>query len=243
MTRLRIASINIERSKHLHRVDAFLQTYKPDVLCLQELMRSDIAFFEDIMGNAMAFAPMLKGPSPDKEGLDDAQGVGIIGWGALTGVTRTYYHGTAAEAVEHHTGYGDNTTPNVLLAASYQGFRIATTHLNVTVHGEATPSQQASAAKLVAAAQAESKAHDGLLLCGDFNAPRGRATFSLISQAFEDGIPSHYTSSLDPDLHRAGPIPFMVDGLFHTPSYLLADAKLHTGISDHCALTCTLSKR
>ncbi len=238
MTRLRIASINIERSKHLHRVEAFLKTYKPDVLCLQELMERDVPFFEDLMGNTLHYAPMCLHPLDNM----DSQGIGIVAWGVLEDVTAHYYHGRIENGLEAEMEYGANTVPNALLAGTYQGFRIGTTHLNVTVNGVSTPSQLASAAKLVQVAQTEAAAHGGLLMCGDFNAPRGRATFGLITEAFTDGVPAEYTSSIDGFLHRAGPLPLMVDGLFHTPSYQLTDAKLHTGISDHCALTCTLSK-
>lgn len=237
--RLKIASINIERSRHLSRVEAFLETFKPDVLCLQELLQRDLAFFEDVMGNTIHYAPMCR--HPDEAGAD-VLGVGLVAWGTLQNVTKTYYHGSVERGLTDDHAYGANTTPNVLLAGSYQGFRIATTHLNVTVKGESTPSQLASAAKLVAAAKAEAETHGGLLMCGDFNAPRGRATFGLIATTFQDGVPAHYTSSIDGSLHRAGPLPLMVDGLFHTPSYKLTDAKLHTGVSDHCALTCTLTK-
>jgi exonuclease III len=238
MTRLRIASINIERSKHLHRVEAFLKTYKPDVLCLQELMERDIPFFEDLMGNTLHYAPMCLHPQENLQ----VQGVGLVSWAALEDVQTTYYHGSIDHGLEAELEYGANKVPNALLAGAYQGFRISTTHLNVTQHGISTPGQLASAAKLIDVAKAQAEVHGGLLMCGDFNAPRGRPTFSRIAEAFEDGVPQEYTSSIDGSLHRAGPLPLMVDGLFHTPSYTLQDAKMHTGISDHCALTCTLSK-
>lgn len=238
MIRLRIASINIERSKHLHRVETFLTTHKPDVICLQELMERDIPFFEDVVGNTLHYAPMCLHPAEDMAPM----GIGLMAWGAMEDVTIRYYHGSTENGLASEGGYGTNTAPNALLAGTYQGFRIATTHLNVTEHGISTPGQLASAARLVEAAQTEAETHGGLLMCGDFNAPRGRPTFTLISEAFTDGIPPEYTSSIDGSLHRAGPLPLMVDGLFHTPSYKLQDARLHTGVSDHCALTCTLSK-
>jgi endonuclease/exonuclease/phosphatase family metal-dependent hydrolase len=141
-----------------------------------------------------------------------------------------------------HTYADTDSVANVLIAGTYQGFRISTTHLNVTAKGESTPAQLANAAKLIKAARHEASKTGGLLLTGDFNAPRGRPTFSLINEAFEDGVPAHYTTSIDGSLHRAGHIPLMVDGLFHTPNYQLKNATLHTGVSDHCALTCTLTQ-
>lgn len=246
MSQLRIASINIERSRHLHRVEAFLQTCKPDVLCLQELCAIDIPFFEDLIGNTLTFAPMMIHPT---ENGPQTVGVGMVAWGALEDITTTYYHGSREGVqtiqflnVKDQKLPETDTIADALIAATYQGFRIATTHLNVTHHGESTPWQLATAAKLITAAQHEASQHGGLLLTGDFNAPRGRPTFSLLAEAFTDGVPAHYTTSIDGTLHRAGQLPYMVDGLFHTPNYHLKNPTLHTGVSDHCALTCTLSK-
>lgn len=247
MSQLRIASINIERSNHLRRVEKFLKWYSPDVLCLQELCKRDIPFFEDLLGNTLHYAPMCYHPA---EVEPEPVGIALIAWGALEDVTVDYYHGQSGP-VQHlryvtgpdgYTMADNDSVANMLLSATYQGFRIGTTHLNVTRKGESSPSQLASAAKLITVAQAQAKRAGGLLLCGDFNAPRGNPTFSRITENFIDGIPPRYTTSIDGSLHKAGPLPYMVDGLFHTPSYTLQDTTLHTGVSDHCALTCTLLK-
>ncbi len=246
MNSLRIASINIERSKHLTRVEKFLKWYQPDVLCLQELCARDIPFFEDFMGNKLTYAPMcLHAAEVDLEPI----GVGLVAWGAMENVTVSYYEGIGNNPrpiqfleTDDHKSADPTSIDNALIFGTYQGFRIATTHLNVTPKGESTPFQLASAARLLKLAKEEATRAGGLLMTGDFNAPRGRPTFSLINEEFEDGVPASYTTSIDGNLHRAGPIPFMVDGLFHTQSYKLMDAQLHTGVSDHCALTCTLTQ-
>lgn len=244
---LKIASINIERSNHLARVKSFLTWYQPDVLCLQELCARDIPFIEDLIGNKLTYAPMALHPAETEL---EPIGVGLIAWGDMMDITTTYYHGTGKKMQpvrfvtdeSGHTFTDTSTVDDALICGTYQGFRIGTTHLNVTARGESSPAQLASAAKLVAVAQTEAKRAGGLLFTGDFNAPRGRETFKLINDAFIDGVPAKYTTSIDGSLHRSGQIPFMVDGLFHTPTYKLEDAQLHTGVSDHCALTCTLSK-
>lgn len=246
MSQLRIASINIERSKHLHRVSKFLEWYQPDVLCLQELCQRDIPFIEDLIGHAVAYAPMCNHPA---ETDFEPVGVALAAWGAMDDISTEYYHGKADSipdirfiTTDGHRYADNDSVADVLICGTYQGFRIGTTHLNVTRQGESTPTQRTMAHNLVTCAQAQAARAGGLLLCGDFNAPRGRATFDILAAAFTDGVPAHYTSSIDGSLHKAGQIPFMVDGLFHTPSYKLEDAALHTGVSDHCALTCTLSK-
>ena len=243
---LKIASINVERSLHLKRVEKFLKYEQPDVLCLQEVCERDIPFYEDLMGHKMTYAPMCLHPA---EVELQPVGVGLIAWGAMSDITTTYYSKSREEVAEirfltenGHTWTDPESIAEVLIAGTYQGFRIATTHVGVTSKGVSTPYQQESARKLIKLAQAEAEKEGGILLCGDFNAPRGRETFSMLAKAFVDGIPAHYTSSIDGSLHRAGPIPLMVDGLFHTPSYTLENATLSTGVSDHCALSCTLRK-
>ncbi len=245
MSQIRLASINIERSKHLRLVEKFLRWYEPDVLCLQELCQRDIPFFEDLIGHELHYVPMCYHPAEEDP---EPVGVGLIAWGAMQDVTVDYYHGQPhplrhIRFITEADGYirADNDSiSNMLLCATYQGFRIGTTHLNVTRQGQAEPWQMESAAKLVKLAQAQTERAGGLLLCGDFNAPRGRATFDILAKAFTDGIPPGYTTSIDGSIHKAGQLPYMVDGLFHTPSYRLDQPRLHTGVSDHCALTCTL---
>jgi endonuclease/exonuclease/phosphatase family metal-dependent hydrolase len=243
---LNVASINIERSKHLPRVEAFVRRERPDVLCLQELCERDIAFFERLMGSRLSFAPMARHPD---EGPADLVGVGLVGRdAALTAVVAEYYSGSPQSiremtflTAEGQRGADPLSIAEVMLAGTFRGFRIAVTHLNVTPFGTSTPYQRESAAKLIHLAQAQARQAGELLLAGDFNAPRGRATFDLIAEHFIDGVPAHYSSSIDGSLHRAGNIPFMVDGLFHTPGYRLENVRLSSGVSDHCALSCQLS--
>lgn len=243
---LKIASINIERSNHLARVESFLKFHQPDVLCLQELCQRDIPFFEDLIGNKLTYVPMCLHPA--EEELEPV-GIGLIAWGELTDIDIRYYNGTGDRIVpvsftvqEGQNVANNDSVANALIFGTCQGFRIATTHLNVTLHGESSPSQLASAARLIPIAKEEAARAGGLLLTGDFNAPRGNPTFSLIAEHFTDGVPPQYKTSIDGNIHRAGPLPYMVDGLFHTPTYKLEHATLHTGVSDHCALTATLSK-
>lgn len=244
---LNIASINIERSRHLPRVEAFVNRERPDLLCLQELCERDIPFFEALMGGSMSFAPMVRYPG---EGPANVVGVGMIArTDALTDVVAEYYSGSAQSIREmtFSSTQGLRTADplsiaEVMLTATVRGLRIAVTHLNVTPLGTSTAYQRESAGKLISLAQAQAQQAGDLLLVGDFNAPRGRDTFDMIAEHFIDGIPAHYTSSIDGSLHRAGDIPFMVDGLFHTPGYRLENASMSTGVSDHCAVSCRLSK-
>jgi endonuclease/exonuclease/phosphatase family metal-dependent hydrolase len=81
-----------------------------------------------------------------------------------------------------------------------------------------------------------------LILCGDFNAPRGGEIFKMLADKYKDNIPPEYDSSLDTELHRIGKIKkLMVDGLFTTSAYIVSDVKLSEGVSDHKAVTAIIS--
>jgi endonuclease/exonuclease/phosphatase family metal-dependent hydrolase len=80
-----------------------------------------------------------------------------------------------------------------------------------------------------------------IILCGDFNAPRGREIFSRLAKRWHDNVPLHYVTSIDPKLHRAGPLQLMVDGVFSTTDYRVRNVVLHQGVSDHCAITADIA--
>lgn len=98
------------------------------------------------------------------------------------------------------------------------------------------------------------------VLCGDFNSPRknhandtihaGTSTqaheqvnvYSMLADQLEDGIPADVTTTLDPELHRAGKLDLVVDGMFTTPTYQIEDIRLVSGLSDHQAVVAQVSK-
>jgi len=81
------------------------------------------------------------------------------------------------------------------------------------------------------------------VLAGDFNAPRGKEIFSLLAERYTDNIPQKYTSSIDGTLHKAGPLPYMIDGIFSTPLYEVVDVEMVCGVSDHCAFKAFVTKK
>jgi endonuclease/exonuclease/phosphatase family metal-dependent hydrolase len=79
------------------------------------------------------------------------------------------------------------------------------------------------------------------VLTGDFNAPRGGPIFSELAKVWNDQIPATAKTSIDPQLHRAGSLQLMVDGLFTTSDFHAEDVALHTGLSDHQGITARIS--
>jgi exonuclease III len=244
---MKLASINIERSKHLKEVSDFVRSYNPDVLLLQELCERDIGLFEDLMGEYGLYAPVVLHPAEEEL---EPMGVMIIAKMPLTQTSTQYYTGNglrmepiAMEIDEKgRTVVDASTNHRCLVSADIEGFRIGTTHFTWSADGEATPQQLLDVENLLLAAKAEASRGHGYLFAGDLNAPRGRTTFSRIAQNFTDAIPAHYTGSIDGTFHRAGNLPLMVDGLFHTPHYKVTNVLLNKGISDHMAITATVEK-
>lgn len=236
--RLKVVSINIERSEHLSLVFSFLEKEKPDVLCLQEVMQSDLALFEDFFGTKIVFVPMT---ILEEEVL----GVAIIS-----------IFPTATFSVQY-AGNRDKTLPSLntetyeevyatekfyLLVARVKAFEkeftIATTHAPVTEMAQVTDYQIQSMKNLIT----ELDNLGDFVLFGDLNAPRGLEPFTMLAERYQDNIPPHYTSSIDPVLHRAAPIEKMVDGCFSSQDYKVENVRLESGVSDHCAIYAEIIK-
>lgn len=80
-----------------------------------------------------------------------------------------------------------------------------------------------------------------LFLTGDFNSPRGTFIFDSLANIFVDNVPKDLVSSLDPVLHRAPNLNYVVDGIFSTKGYKVSDMVIHTGLSDHKGISGILS--
>lgn len=230
-----LASINVEGlRKHQDRVFNFLNAHMPEILCLQELAPEDIPAYENLYRQKMAYVRV----NEHSTGWDQI-GLGLIATQPLQDVLICDYTGN----VHSRRPPQPHAIDEMLIFATIGNLRVGTTHVRVTDDGESTPEQMASIEELIPTAQRQADLYGGLLLCGDFNAPRGNPAFSRLAEVFLDGVPPGYHTSLDPQLHRIGyrNLSRMVDGLFHTPSYRVGKAKLHTGVSDHCAVFCHLT--
>lgn len=76
----------------------------------------------------------------------------------------------------------------------------------------------------------------GFVMCGDFNAPRGREIFDKLAKVYKDNIPKDVTTTIDKNFHYAGDLQLVVDGLFTTKGYRVKGVKVINGVSDHCAI-------
>ena len=238
---IKLVSVNIERSKHLECVLPFLEKENADVVCVQELMEYDIPALENATASPCFFTPTSHHPAEGKQGLE---GLGIFSSAPLKHSEVFFYVGNGLPEREFddtdiHTKHDTQGHAVVHIDINKNGttFRIANTHFTWTPNGDADDYQREDVKKFLAALEPLGE----FVLCGDFNAPRiiegnPGEIFSAIAAKYTDNIPAHYTTSIDKDLHRAGDLQLMVDGLFSTPTYRVSNVELRGGISDHMAI-------
>jgi endonuclease/exonuclease/phosphatase family metal-dependent hydrolase len=241
MASIKLVSINIERSKHLDAVAELIRTQKPDVVTLQECMERDLPFWEEVVGMGYFFTPqsIFGARHGEAEGLEGqvifARNIISSGFEYYAGEYDPIYRTTddkvadiirIAKALSH-----------VVLEHEGGKFCVATTHFTWSPGGKVTELQLTDLASLLAKLE---KLPD-VILTGDFNAPRGRKTWDTLAAKYKDNVPQEYTSSIDP-MHRAGPLPYVVDGVFTTPEYSVSNVELHEGVSDHKAISATITR-
>lgn len=234
---IKFISVNIEQQHHLSEVRNFLAEQQADIVCFQEVLQRDLLPFEQEFNYQSVFAPMhdLSSDSLDRKG------VAVLFRGQLSQRQLIYYGGfvpgerpkNPATIVPDHC---------VLLAAdlSIDGTRysVATTHFTWSFGGQVIEAQQQNLARLLA----NLEPYNELILCGDFNSPRGSEIFDTLAHKFRDNVPTEVTSTIDGSLHRAGELPFVVDGLFTTDHYQATEVGVLRGVSDHCAIVATIER-
>ena len=235
---LRLVQLNMERSKHLDLIIPFLKSQNGDVVCFQELMERDVLHLERELSMKAAFEPMFIHPADGNEGV---LGVGIFSRHRVVSRTVEFAHGVK-EPLQHHVPGVPDTLPNPVLICDIEKdgvqYRIATVHFTWAANGGSNEIQFTNIEKLFNALNS----HKDFVLTGDFNAPRGKEIFTKLAAQYTDNVPPHYTSSIDGTRHKAGALPYMVDGIFSTSGYSVSNVEMHSGVSDHCALTADVAR-
>ncbi len=203
--------------------------------------------FRNELGMECLFEPMLEIPTimDDLSSSHTYFGLGILTNLPIIGHRADWYDGDkrTVPAFSRDPITGSIITNKLLLSAeiSYNGvaYTFANTHFTWSNDGAVTDRQRESLKKLLEILNTLPE----FVLAGDFNAPRGREIFTAIAEKYRDNIPLNYLTSIDKNLHRAGDLGLMVDGLFSTPEYEITDVKLSDGVSDHMAVTALIAKK
>ena len=242
---LKLITLNIEGNKHFDLVFPFITTYQPDIMCLQEVFAVDLAEFTSRFGGQILFTPMSN-MKRVRTRVDTPRGLwGIAIWLRdglqLASHETLYYAGSHASAHEDNDPGYDSSRVVIVAKIMHQDeeFVIATTHFTWTPDGVADERQWRDFTSLITLLQP----YPELVLCGDFNAPRGGEIFSALSEHFIDHLPPDVTSTLDPELHRyKDAFELAVDSIFATPSYLVENVTVRSGVSDHKAIVAQIGR-
>lgn len=242
---LSLVSINVEWDKHHDTVLPFLERTDADIVCIQELPEKDIPLYEKTYGGTcIAYAPVCR--------LRRPEGLMTITEAILTRISaqgKVAYYAGSLEAVRVDDENSDVGVHALILADLQKDgvpYTIATTHFTWSPKGEPNDNQRRDQAALFAILDSLGE----FALVGDFNAPRGKETFSKFAERYKDNIPPKYETSIDVTLHKTRNNPvenarvgkYMVDGLFTTPGYVAKDVRLQFGVSDHAAIIATIEK-
>ena len=244
---IKLVSVNIEQAKHLDSVRAFLEKEKPDIACLQEVYEEDLEELGKALGMKTLFGQMnLMGRVTQTEPPFLPYGIGMFSLLPMENARRSYYRGSREAAEEHVFNGSSQDSCHLLLYASIKKgesvFLICSTHFTWAPNGEANEYQRDDLQSLLGIL----KTIPEIVLCGDFNAPRGKEIFDTLAKYYKDNIPLQYMTSIDMALHRDANNmqgkPLMVDGLFTTPSYQCSNVRLQDGISDHMAIVAEIQR-
>ncbi len=243
---LRLLSLNTEGNRHDTTVFSCIDTVEADIVSLYEAPVGYITRLAE-RGYFSTFAPMC---THNPVAPDEA--IGILVATKTPAVTTTTYYESTYGAMRPHDKHDAHSKAYPCITTTVtkdnEVYTIASVHLFDTWNGVSSPDQDANVSTLLDHL-ATLPPH---VLCGDFNMPRGYNTnYERFTERYADMIPTHYASSLDRTLHRAGartdlnaPIfdIYMVDYIFTQPSYTATNVRLEFGISDHAAVVADIMK-
>lgn len=241
MDAMKIISINIEQDKHLQRVREFLLRERADVVVLLEASESDLDFLLSEYPQRL-FLPNFRFQDGRQIGVAMASKV------EMTSKERFYCDGDLSKVPLHGLG----THRPAVVGATFEGVQIYATHFTWTPDMSETEAQHQHLDYLLARLAGKQ-----MVLCGDFNIPRGNEAYAKLAKCYKDNIPSEVVTTIDPLLHRANlakipPSPIATDGhggilrvvvdyIWSTPKYTVSQVRVVSGVSDHCGLVGEIS--
>lgn len=231
-----LLSLNIEQRKHLDRVFPYMLEKRPDIICLQEVFEDTFKDLKTQLGYEGVFVKRA-------EYLDmpGDEGIAILTHGNIRHYSATYYdaftepHPELTHVLKIRPKAGLLTTA---IEFSDQIVNIGTTHFTWSDKGEVTDQQRVNMQRLIILAKQQPE----LVLCGDFNTARGKELYDQLASQLKDNIPADITSTIDPNLHKAGKLEYVVDSLFTTPQYTVETISIESGLSDHCGILATVRR-
>ncbi|MDO8504120.1 MAG: endonuclease/exonuclease/phosphatase family protein [bacterium] len=231
---IKIISLNIEQDQRLNLILPFFRERKPDVLLLQEVFEKDLDKLSRFLDMPFVFAPMCR-YHKDPSQVPQVLGLAVFTKLKVLSKNTFYYFG------------GKGVLPLITLPRPEKMWRaiikitvekdgdqfcLVNTHFTWTPDGMPNARQKRDLRKMLDLLSDIPE----VILCGDFNAPRGREIFDQLAKVYKDNIPQNITTTIDQNLHRRKNLQLVVDGLFTTERYEVQDVEVVPGVSDHCAI-------
>lgn len=235
---LKLLTLNIENSRHRASARETIVEHLPDIVCLQEVIEADCAYLASSEGYTAKYAASghFSGePAPERN------------WGMVV-LTRVPVQRQTLRFYSGDSRLRELREPNdarrILLVTEleHEGrpYRIVTTHFTWTGNAAISDEQRADFTRM----KALLSEYPDYVLCGDFNAPRGREMFGKFVDELRviDHLPAEIDSTLDPRFHRLGDLRLVVDTVFSTPQYQVSDVRVLDGISDHKGILASVQR-
>lgn len=239
---IKLFSLNIEGDKHFGRWLPVVLRERPDVLCLQEVFADDMEYISQTVGMTGYFIPLLNVTEINRYNLPQR---GLWGMGYFTQLqhsppeTHYYVGGQHIHVFQEPSDAARALVVSSVTAPTGERFRIATTHFTWTHNGEVSDAQRTDCAAMLKIIEN----YGDIVLCGDFNAPRGKEIFNHLASVLQDALPREVTTTLDPELHyKKGAVHLAVDTIFYSKEYQVNEVRVLAGISDHYGLVAAISR-
>jgi endonuclease/exonuclease/phosphatase family metal-dependent hydrolase len=118
-------------------------------------------------------------------------------------------------------------------------FPIFNTHFTWSVGGQVSDEQRQNFVKM----ELILDEFEEVILCGDFNTPRGKELYSKLAARYQDALPPEVKTTIDPVMHRGGALQLVVDGIFCSSHFEILSARTKYGVSDHQAIIVELQRK
>lgn len=235
-------SLNLEADRHLIEVTEYLKKYHPDVVHFQEIYRVHAEEWGRQFGYHVCFAAHA-----DYQVTEHIfKPLGLWGVATLTKIKPIatvipYY------SAPPHTLPTDYCTlkeghPRAIIIIKLQSdnkeYTFANTHFTWAMPDKADVEQAADFARLKVILEP----YPSLVMSGDFNAPRESMVYRELATKYRSWVPEDVDTTLDPTYFRKPGLKLVVDHLFSTSDYKVADVEVITGLSDHCGIRASISK-
>lgn len=243
---LKLLTLNIEGSKHLDKILAFLAKIRPDAVLVQEVFEGDLQSFSNVLGSPSYFSPLCSLSLSGLKADLDNWGIAIFTRGSLINFSENYYKGNkdiaALPNLDNHPADARSLL-QVVVERGHERFSLATTHFTWVKGLEVSDEQQEDFRRmLLIIDQSETIQKDGLVLGGDFNSPRGSKLFDTLVDRFKDNVPSDVVTTLDRTPDRPNPFQAVIDGLFTSSHYTASDVEVIGGLSDHRGIVAQIKR-